>query len=478
MAKEEYPIDLKVGIDLTDFSAKIHEAGAEAKTTFGKVGKSFDGKKLGREAQKAGKSMKGAFSGVSESFASITGVLKNIPGKVGQTAGQFQKMGKAMSGAGTAGKLALGGIIALIGVVLAKKIFDVSKQFGGMFDPVANEKATSKLNDSLKRMKTSLGAILEPLFEILAQVIGAIADGISYLVTQFMSLVGFVQGILGLGKSVNQTLSDTADSMEEASESASEGLSGWDKLNSIDLQNEGSMDQAKKIQETMDDAYSLGADIRGGFFGFFEGLPKAIGETFSSLWRSFTSLGREAWAIVSSLGQAVWTSLSDIGASAVSTIGSTVQSALSWVIDVFSDGFAQMVRGLSSLFDPVVSVVKWIADKVEDIVDGISSVTGGFLGSIVDGASSLLGGIKIPGFASGTVAMPNNPQLAIIGDNRREPEVVSPVSMIKQAVREVMAENTGGSSGPTEIVLKLDGKTLARYTYSDIRAEGIRRGDW
>ena len=478
MAKEEYPIDLKVGIDLTDFSAKIHEAGAEAKTTFGKVGKSFDGKKLGREAQKAGKSMKGAFSGVSESFASITGVLKNIPGKVGQTAGQFQKMGKALAGAGTIGKLAIGGIIALIATLLIKAIFNVSKEFGRMFDPVGNERALSKMNNSLKRMKTSLGAMLEPIFEAMANAVSGIADGITRLMEGAMLVQGFMRGILGLGRAINETVVDTGEEMAEATESASEGLSGWDKLNAVDLSNEGSLEEAQRIQALMDSSYELGQDLRSDFLVFLLQLPKTVGETFSSLWRSFTGLGREAWATVSSLGQAVWTSLSDIGASAISTIGSTVQSALSWVIDVFSDGFAQMVRGLSSLFDPVVSVVKWIADKVEDIVDGISTVTGGLVGTVMDGASSLLSGIKIPGFASGTVAMPNSPQLAIIGDNRREPEVVSPVSMIKQAVREVMAENAGGSSGPAEIVLKLDGKTLERYTYSDIRAEGIRRGDW
>ena len=59
---------------------------------------------------------------------------------------------------------------------------------------------------------------------------------------------------------------------------------------------------------------------------------------------------------------------------------------------------------------------------------------------------------SIPAFASGGVIPPNNPFLAVLGDNRQEPEVVAPYSTIKQAARDAMAER--GGTGQITIVLR------------------------
>ena len=49
--------------------------------------------------------------------------------------------------------------------------------------------------------------------------------------------------------------------------------------------------------------------------------------------------------------------------------------------------------------------------------------------------------VKIPGYASGTVIPPNmSAHLAVLGDNNTETEVVSPLSTIEQALRNVMSE--------------------------------------
>jgi hypothetical protein len=66
---------------------------------------------------------------------------------------------------------------------------------------------------------------------------------------------------------------------------------------------------------------------------------------------------------------------------------------------------------------------------------------------------SIMGGGKI-GFsipnitplATGTVVQPNKPFLAALGDNKREPEIVSPLSTMKQAIREVQNERGGSNS--------------------------------
>lgn len=80
-----------------------------------------------------------------------------------------------------------------------------------------------------------------------------------------------------------------------------------------------------------------------------------------------------------------------------------------------------------------------------------------------------VGGYTIPGkggisrYARGTVVPPNRPHLALFGDNKQEPEIVSPVSTMKQAFTEAMIEMGGNfGGGNTEVVVEIDGREVAR----------------
>jgi len=67
---------------------------------------------------------------------------------------------------------------------------------------------------------------------------------------------------------------------------------------------------------------------------------------------------------------------------------------------------------------------------------------------------------QIPRLASGTVVPANYGEfLAVLGDNKRETEVVSPLSTIKQAVRDAAGEFKGGD---INLNVNLDGKSIYR----------------
>ena len=74
--------------------------------------------------------------------------------------------------------------------------------------------------------------------------------------------------------------------------------------------------------------------------------------------------------------------------------------------------------------------------------------------------------ITLPRLATGTVVPANYGEfLAVLGDNKREPEVVSPVSSMKQAFLEALAEvgYNGGSDRPIYCTVVLeDGTALFR----------------
>lgn len=72
---------------------------------------------------------------------------------------------------------------------------------------------------------------------------------------------------------------------------------------------------------------------------------------------------------------------------------------------------------------------------------------------------------EIPALASGAVIPPNRKFLAVLGDQKSGTNVEAPLSTIKQAVMEVLAQ---GSREPINVNLVVDGKTLARVVVPNI----------
>ena len=68
---------------------------------------------------------------------------------------------------------------------------------------------------------------------------------------------------------------------------------------------------------------------------------------------------------------------------------------------------------------------------------------------------------SIPKLATGTVVPANYGEfMAILGDNKRDTEVVSPLSTMKQAMKEAMKEMGGNNNGNITIQCILDGRVI------------------
>lgn len=162
----------------------------------------------------------------------------------------------------------------------------------------------------------------------------------------------------------------------------------------------------------------------------------------------------------------------------------TVFDAIAGIID----GLMLALRGLTNFLAGVFTLdmkraLTGIKDFFRGIVNGIISLLEGainFVGSALNTITidvpewvPLIGGkkwngfgipnVSIPRLATGTVIPPGVSQfLAVLGDNNKETEVVSPLSTMKQALKEAMAES-GNTGGGTQIInLILDGMVVAK----------------
>lgn len=82
---------------------------------------------------------------------------------------------------------------------------------------------------------------------------------------------------------------------------------------------------------------------------------------------------------------------------------------------------------------------------------------------------------SVPGLAQGTVVPPNRKFLAVLGDNKTENEIVSPVSAMKQAFKEA-AQEMGGLTGGAMTLRISEKRGLARYLKFELDAEDTRQG--
>ena len=154
---------------------------------------------------------------------------------------------------------------------------------------------------------------------------------------------------------------------------------------------------------------------------------------------------------------------------------------IDFVVGIFTGDWERAWNGIKNvlifIWDMIVSAVKIPINLIINLINGLICAIQNGLNWIIGGLNSLsfslpdwLGGQtfglnigyvnipQIPYLAQGMVVPANYGEfLAVLGDNRKDTEVVSPLSTIKQAVAEVIGS---GGNEQQVIVLNLDGEVV------------------
>lgn len=156
-----------------------------------------------------------------------------------------------------------------------------------------------------------------------------------------------------------------------------------------------------------------------------------------------------------------------------------VQSVITMMLKNISKALEPIKTVFSNVFEPLYNIIKKPLNNVltglENFINGFISALNGMLSGVDTVANAIgklfgqewhagqLDEVHIPKLATGTYVPANYGEfLAVLGDNKREAEVVSPISAMKQAMAEVLAEYGGtGNSGDIHITLTMpDGRVL------------------
>ena len=149
-----------------------------------------------------------------------------------------------------------------------------------------------------------------------------------------------------------------------------------------------------------------------------------------------------------------------------------------------ANGISEKISSIKFALNKVISAVERFINRVINginrLLSGLNSVIG-TIGKVIgleNPVSFRIQPVSLPRLAQGTVVNPNHEFAAILGDNRYEQEVVSPLSTMKEAMMEAIRDS--GMINKGDIVLQVDGNTFARlinpYTVNNDRRVGIVAG--
>lgn len=173
------------------------------------------------------------------------------------------------------------------------------------------------------------------------------------------------------------------------------------------------------------------------------GILKALGGVIDFIVGVFTGDWKRAWEGIKNIFKGVFEALVGIAKVPINGVIALING---------------MIRGIISGVNTAIGVLNHLKIKVPNWVPKIGGSTWGF-------TIPTMTAPQIPYLAKGTVVPRNVGEFAaILGDNKRETEVVSPLSTMKQAMMEALREsgNNGGSS-PQYITLNIDGHEFIRW---------------
>ena len=212
------------------------------------------------------------------------------------------------------------------------------------------------------------------------------------------------------------------------------------------------------------------------------GMQAAFAQAFQGILTGTMSMSQGVQSVLSALGQSVQQLLVNRLAQAASqSLGTFGQ----WVVGVLSQVGAVIVGVIQQAYATLVAFFAWSGPLAPALAAGVIAAALAGIGSI---ASQVLGTIRIPGLAEGGIV--TGPTLAMVGEGHRR-EAVIPLERdnviaesVGQAVFEAMmtAERFRRASGgeaagaQQEVILRIDGTTLARLILPYMVREGQRQG--
>jgi phage-related protein len=315
-----------------------------------------------------------------------------------------------------------------------------------------------------------LTPIIETIWNTVLTVFGSIADTIGGIIQTLRGLIDFVVGIF------------TGD-WNKAWEGIKTFFTGiWNAIkgivttvwNAIKGVIETVINTIKAIITTVFNAIktvisNIFNGIKNTVSNIWNGIKNSISNAVSSIKNGIVNNFQTAYNKITSIFR-------NIG-SFFSGIWNNIKNTFSALGTKIGDAISGAVKsGINGVLGMIENIVNKFVNMINGAIDVINAIPGVNIGK--------LNRLNIPRLAEGGYVKANTPQLAVIGDNKNQGEVVAPedkmLDMILTALRMFNEQNVGqnNNSQAQNITLKFDGSMaqLIRVLKPELDKESKRKG--
>jgi len=247
------------------------------------------------------------------------------------------------------------------------------------------------------------------------------------------------------------------------------------------------------------------------FFSLWNGILKPVIDkmiaAITPLWDNhikpvLEKLGELVAGIAQWIGWLFNTVLKPVFDWLVDMFGPIIVDVFSWVFKVLGDIFGSIMDILGGVIDfltgvftgnwekmwqGLVNIGKGLLNLLIGIVEGAINAVIWLINGLISGINNITGAIgipaipsipelKIPRLAQGGLIPANQPQLVVVGDNKTQDEIVSPVDKMREVFADVLSEFMAATQKPTQVtvIMEADKRNLGKVTF-ELGNEHVQR---
>lgn len=282
--------------------------------------------------------------------------------------------------------------------------------------------------------------VLSPIFETIGNLFmnafGIIADILNGIWQVLSGLIDFIVGVFtGDWEKAWTGVQEIFSGIWTAISGFFEGI--WNSIKDIVT---GAIDTVKSyIEYVLNAISSAWSTVWNGIKTFVSNIWNGIKSIFSGVGSWFTNIFQQAYngitRVFSNIGSFfsnIWNSIKNTFSNLGTNIGNAISNAVK--------------RGING----VISLIERTINRAINLINGGISLI-----NLIPGVNiGKIGTLSLPRLAEGGYVKANTPQLAMIGDNRHQGEIVAPEDKLEEIYRKVLKEQGVGNNDKVVELLK------------------------
>lgn len=408
-------------------------------------------------------------------------------------------------------------VMDLLGVI-ADVIDGIIKVLGGIIDFIAGvftgdwDRCWKGIQSIFEGIWTAMSGFTSGIWEVIKGIVSAALEVIKGIIEVALSLIsGIIQTEWDLIKNIFQTVLGAIQALVSTI------------FNTIKAAIQTIMNAIKTVVTTIWNAIKTSiSTVLNAIKTVVTTVWNSIKSVVTTVMNAIKSAITTAWNAIKSTITSVVNSIKSSVTGAWNTIKSSVTGAVNTIKSGVTTGFNAMKSAISNVMDSIKSKIQSVFNGIWSFIKGIINTILGGIESLVNGLISAINGmikamnklnfdvpdwvpgmggkkfgfnlseiskVSVPKLAEGGYVRANQPQLAMIGDNKTQGEIVSPEGKMMEIMMKALESFFGklrdmgysnqqqqGDFGDLVIPIYLDGTILDEVIVTAQQRRNIRSG--